>query len=413
MDSGQPKRVAVVGHGRSPEGQGWGEKIDECDYVVRMWDWGWQDRRDYGEKYDIGLVELHESYMRQFNKHNRHHPADYWIGSKVDGARSVPVDSLVNTKIEVFDQTPWVELGENMGGVGVTGRLRYTRGALAALWVLENLHPKEIVLVGFDSVYKRYAEPLNEAFSSTYQKNPGTFSFAHYERTVAKNGTTTKHGNHDYNVERPVLEEIAHRNGVAVRFAQDLWGPTVTQKPSRRDNETWTALLLGDAKCVYDDAEAALELFEPEVIAACNNIGVKWQGHIDHWFTLHPHAAVDWAGIELAMKRRLEAGLNKPFTWGHKPAKGIDFDTPDWQGSTGLIAVKGLLEIGVQKIVLAGVPLTKQDGHFYDSKEWSQAERYRRGWNKRVDQLTPHVRSMSGWTREVFGAPTREWLEEK
>ena len=172
-----------------------------------------------------------------------------------------------------------------------------------------------------------------------------------------------------------------------------------------------TALVLGDAACVYKDVEAALELFTPEVIAATNNIGAVWEGHVDHWFTLHPLQASEWVGIELAMKRRLSAGLNRPYTWAHKSYKGIDYWTPDWAGSTGLLAVKGLLEIGMEKIVLAGVPMNKQGAHYYNDNEWTQATRYHKGWVKHHDIIAPYVRSVSGWTMECFGFPTRDWLE--
>ena len=37
---------------------------------------------------------------------------------------------------------------------------------------------------------------------------------------------------------------------------------------------------------------------------------------------------------------------------------------------------------------------------------------YQRGWILREGILSKHVRSMSGWTREKFGGPTAEWLNE-
>lgn len=171
------------------------------------------------------------------------------------------------------------------------------------------------------------------------------------------------------------------------------------------------ALGLGDAGCVWEDAEAARRLFEPEVVAATNNIASVWPGHVDHWFTLHPRAVPQWVGIELALSRRLKLGLNRPHTWSHKPDKGIDFVTPDWGGSTGLLLVKGLLEIGLEKIVLAGIPMTRAGRHYYEAEDWAQAEHYHKAWTKHLDLIRPHVRSMSGWTRDILGAPTPEWLE--
>ena len=214
--------VAIIGHGRSPEGQGWAEKIDACTYVIRMWDWGWQDRADYGNKYDFGLLEAHPSYLQSWRIHNKHEPEIGWIASKVTD-RSNSGCQLPN-KTEVFDQLEWANYGMSIGGAGSTGRLRYTRGTLAALWAMERIEPDELILVGFDSIWLRYAQPTDEAFSEAYQHNPGTFSFNHYTKTVDIDGSTTKHGNHDYAVERTVLEFYAEKHQVKLLWAQELWG---------------------------------------------------------------------------------------------------------------------------------------------------------------------------------------------
>ena len=173
-----------------------------------------------------------------------------------------------------------------------------------------------------------------------------------------------------------------------------------------------SALLLGDANCVFDDAEAALKLFTPDLVAACNNIGIRWEGHVDHWMTLHPRQCADWEGIELAVNRRVREGRNKPITWGHKAAPGIDRTTDDWLGSTGLFAVKALIEIGCNKIVLAGVPMTEDGAHYYSKHKWVQAPRYHRGWTKHQKEIAPYVRSMSGWTGHTFGAPDEAWFKQ-
>lgn len=215
-------QVVVVGHGRTPEGREWGDMINAADVVVRMWDWAWQEPRDYGTKYDIGLIEAHPSYLREFYAHNHASPDEYWIASIVQPGRSDWTAELPENT-EVFDQLAWVSVGLAMGGCGKTGRLRYTRGTLAALWAIENLGPKELVLVGFDSVHLGYAQPTPEAFSDAYRNNPGTFTFKPYTEQVSADGTTTKHGNHDYAIERPVMEHFANASRTNLVFAQDAW----------------------------------------------------------------------------------------------------------------------------------------------------------------------------------------------
>src|SRR5690606_18855443 len=48
--------IAVIGHGPSPAGMGLGPEIDASDLVIRLHDCEWQDRADYGERYDWGVL---------------------------------------------------------------------------------------------------------------------------------------------------------------------------------------------------------------------------------------------------------------------------------------------------------------------------------------------------------------------
>lgn len=216
------RTIAVIGHGRSPEGKGWGENIDACDVVIRMWDWQWQARKDYGTKYTFGLIEAVPQLLDGFYQHNERVPDEGFIASVYP---HVPL-SRVNLpeKTEAFDQANWSAFGKAMGGMGNTGDLRYTRGTLAALWAIDRYRRNgHVILVGFDSIKLRYAQPTEEAFSEAYQRNPGTFRFGPYTRSVAKDGSTTKHGNHDYAIERPVIEALAGRYAASVSFAQEVW----------------------------------------------------------------------------------------------------------------------------------------------------------------------------------------------
>lgn len=166
-----------------------------------------------------------------------------------------------------------------------------------------------------------------------------------------------------------------------------------------------TALVLGSASSLYVDAAEALKLFTPDCVAACNNTGKDWEGHVHHWFTLHITPTLDWVGILEARRRRKLAGRNDPVTWAHKMGRGVDRTTTDWGGSTGLFAVKGLMEMGFDQIVLAGVPMTIVGGHYFDKKVWAKAEFYHKGWLKHKDEIAPFCRSMSGWTRDLLGHP--------
>jgi hypothetical protein len=171
------------------------------------------------------------------------------------------------------------------------------------------------------------------------------------------------------------------------------------------------ALVLGGAACVHEGAERALALFQPDAIFAVNNIGIDWSGRLDYWCTLHPLPTHKWPGMAQALVRRHKAGLNRPQTWAHRPGPGIDRTTGDWAGSSSLFAVKVARLEGFERIVLAGVPMNASY-HYNDARPWMQHTAFVNGWRKRAPEIRPFVRSMSGWTRELLGDPSAEWLAE-
>ncbi len=171
-----------------------------------------------------------------------------------------------------------------------------------------------------------------------------------------------------------------------------------------------TALVIGDANSIDADTAAAFKLFTPDVICATNNMGIRWPARLDYWCTLHPEPCKDWVGIVEAMRQRRAAGRNRPQVWGHKVAPGIDRRTDDWNGSTGLLCAKVMREEGFERIVLAGVPLSAEGGHYYDKRVWTQANRYHIGWTRHLAEIAPYVRSLGGWTRELLGEPTADWI---
>ena len=70
-----------------------------------------------------------------------------------------------------------------------------------------------------------------------------------------------------------------------------------------------------------------------------------------------------------------------------------------YSGSSALLGVKVGFRLGYRKMILCGVPLL-------DEKYIG----YRRGWLFVMDLIKDNVRSMSGWTKQIFGEPDEEWL---
>jgi hypothetical protein len=169
------------------------------------------------------------------------------------------------------------------------------------------------------------------------------------------------------------------------------------------------ALILGCAENVWEDAIAALELFTPDAYFAVKDMMQKWPLRVDYGITLHPERTDGY------LQNRLANGLAAEFpVWAHRHYSSMrkHDSTNDWAGSSGLFAVRVALKEGFDKIVLAGVPMDGKFGHITRKEKWTNDVSFRSGWRQRQSEIAPFVRSMSGWTKEILGVPTPEWLAQ-
>lgn len=173
-----------------------------------------------------------------------------------------------------------------------------------------------------------------------------------------------------------------------------------------------TALVLGGAQCLYDDIAAAERLFKPTFIVAVKDIGIT-HPHVDYWVTFH----LDRIPRELEQRRKL--GHPDPtcfWTYSniHTP-KGLMLPVERLKitgGSSGLLGAFVGMRVA-EKVVLAGIPLDPDMPHYHKRKHgkpWKEGAVFRQHWQKAHDDLKFKVRSMSGWTRQLLGKPTRDWL---
>jgi len=181
--------------------------------------------------------------------------------------------------------------------------------------------------------------------------------------------------------------------------------PIHAPRPGKR------ALVLGGGASLWQDVDAALAISEFDGVVACNDAGANWRGDLDAFVTLHPDKLTGWLGQRQAL------GLSDPrHVIAHRQVGGavtrvLDYRWPEMQksGSSGLFAVKAALDLGFDRLVLCGIPI-EPSGHFFDPKEWSDASLFKGAWVSVRDRLSGNVRSMSGWTRQLFGQPTVTWL---
>lgn len=193
------------------------------------------------------------------------------------------------------------------------------------------------------------------------------------------------------------------------------------------------AVVLGRHTDVWNELCLATQIIRavagydtPITIIATKRAGRDYDGPVHEWASYHPEMFKAWIAIRAKYKRppagRLWSArsprVKKPDTEGLAinwiPAQG---------GSSGMLGVQVGLAIGtthypneqpIDKILLCGIPLEKT-GRYDDNQLWREAELYRDHWIQFFKAHPEHrerVRSFSGWTKELLGAPDNAWLRE-
>ena len=176
-----------------------------------------------------------------------------------------------------------------------------------------------------------------------------------------------------------------------------------------------SALIVGSAPCVFDDLEAAPRW--PLIVI--NFAGLRHLGPIEFWASLHFRLLCDL----ISDRERMGGDMNftayakiPPRMAIPKFASGVKIVPAPLKrignGSSGLVAAVTAIRLGYERLVLCGVPL--EGGHTIQADQKIQFRgtpkvpafaKFRRAWELHQDIVKPHVRSMSGWTREFLGGP--------
>ena len=184
------------------------------------------------------------------------------------------------------------------------------------------------------------------------------------------------------------------------------------------------ALVVGCAECLWTDVEQAkaqLSVCDLTFDAVCcvKLAGAHWKGHFDVWASLHPEFMLSY--IMERRSRRLPEGYevvcppDKELGLAGRGAKGFEMTRHSWlfpgqqaSGSSGLYGIKIMLDRGY-KVVAAGIPMTTEK-HFSRNSLWLNRDSFFGGWREAKPYIKDHVRSMSGWTKQLLGEPTVKWL---
>lgn len=180
-----------------------------------------------------------------------------------------------------------------------------------------------------------------------------------------------------------------------------------------------TALIVGRAKSVWDEIAAAKALGPIDFVLVTGPIAVNYPDEIDAWVWFHTELFKDYA------ERRARNGFPPAKSyWGSRfngrtrPNTGVPVKYSSWNGggASGLIATMiALDEYKVDRVLLAGIPMTADGGQYDSSKPWTEANKHRHAWETALPRLKGRVRSFSGWTLQLLDgvAPTAEWMQEE
>lgn len=167
------------------------------------------------------------------------------------------------------------------------------------------------------------------------------------------------------------------------------------------------ALVLGSGACLPDDLEAFDALgVEPDMVVAANRAAFEYGGLVDHWVSQTPDRFPGWT--------EAHPECADATTWGPRliaDAGPVDRTFEPWgaNGSSGFLALQVAFEAGAERAVLCGVPMDDRP-HLGSTRPWDAADIHWWAWGQ-LDLPMARIRSLSGRTRDYFGAPTAAWLE--
>jgi len=168
------------------------------------------------------------------------------------------------------------------------------------------------------------------------------------------------------------------------------------------DDKNKCLIILGSAPCLMDDLDAMPWICLYDYMAIGLDAVDRYPAGLKYVATFHPAEITD------IRKRREVYGGNTDYkVISHEP-QNTDIVIEDWwkpSGSSALLGVQAAIRLGYDRIILCGCPLQGKDRHGGDYHTM-----FSKGWNDRIKEIKDHVRSMSGWTRELLGVPTEEWI---
>jgi hypothetical protein len=162
--------------------------------------------------------------------------------------------------------------------------------------------------------------------------------------------------------------------------------------------------IIGSAVCWktdLDNLKAITSVFDVMSIGA----SCLYMGEVKYFATYH------FADIPIyKMRRKIGYGNLDYKVIGHKKDKPeIDIIEPHKEpsGSSSLLGVVAAIRLGYKKIILCGCPLEGENKNGI-----TPYNTFQKGWVARLLEIQDYVKSMSGWTADLLGVPSKEWIND-
>jgi hypothetical protein len=167
------------------------------------------------------------------------------------------------------------------------------------------------------------------------------------------------------------------------------------------------AIVCGNAQGVFDEYDRLIR--DDPLVFAVNDVGM-YLVRVDHWASLHASKLPSWKAIRNDVFCKYPG--NREFKTHTHGSAHADYD---WFGLTPIMALSGMFAaqiaylMGCDPVILCGCP-NDATPRFFESRAMNgEAYLNTQDQIKRETAFKPElkkvIRSMSGWTKEFFGAP--------
>lgn len=168
-------------------------------------------------------------------------------------------------------------------------------------------------------------------------------------------------------------------------------------------------LVAGSAPCLQEDALRFKGLATEDMKGECHLMCIgldAFKANFQPWTYVATGHFEDIYWIKAYGKMRKQENFKIVY---QSPNPDVQVIVPldQWEGgSSALMGALAGIQLGYDKIVLCGCPMEGPNpGH-----AGADYKMFQERWIKEYLKLIPTVKSMSGFTKDLLGEPTKEWM---